>query len=166
MAIQLNNLLSGIKKAVVEANQSVSAQHMEELQNFFNPVEGSDTIFPNGNWEAKTVSLLVPKEVSKNGNVNIENHVVQVPLIALVPVKSYMIHKVEILTSLKLSVSNLSQDALDGEENLPLNTILDTNSLNNDTEIKIVIQSNDNVPEGYARIISAYSKVLNAQLPN
>jgi hypothetical protein len=167
MSIKLSNLLAGLKSAVIDAHRSVSEQHIEELKHYFVAKNNPEQNFPDGEWDAKTVTVIIPKEVSKNGVVTLENHNVMVPLITLLPLNSYMIDKVEILTTIDLSMENLSEDVINGQNDLPQNVMINLggNGLN-PAEIKIVIQASNSIPDGYARLISAYDKILNAQLPN
>jgi hypothetical protein len=167
MATKLGSLLSALKKAVVDAQRSVSNQHIDDLQRFFKPAEGQadDVTFPNGRWEAQTVIFNVPKEVSRNGVVSLENHPVSVPLITLVPQQSHVIDRVEILTTVDMSLAGLESDAAQGQADLPDDVLVQLgNKIANPTEIKIVIQGTE-PPEGYARVVGAYAKVLNAQIP-
>lgn len=167
MPIQLGGLLGGIKRAVIDAHRSVARQHIEELAQFFVPAQGQPPglQFPDGEWESRNVIMSVPKEVSRNGKVALENHKVHVPLITLLPLKSHVIDRVEVLTTLDLSLSSLSEEALKGNEDLPPDILVDLGRKGPHTaEIKIVVHAVD-LPAGYARLVGAYEKLLNAQLP-
>jgi hypothetical protein len=168
MSTNLGGMIAGVKKAVIDAHRSVSEQHMEEVAYYFQPVPGQDPKpkFPEGKWTPKTVTVIVPKEVSKDGKVTMENHEVFVPLITLLPLKSHSLEKVEILTKLDLSLSNLSKEVLSGNANIPPNVQVSLGQNGpNAAEIKIFIVASD-PPDGYARLVGAYEKLLNAQLPN
>lgn len=167
MAIQLGGLLGGIKRAVIDAHRSVARQHIEELAQFFVPAPGqpADLQFPDGEWESRNVIMNIPKEVSRNGKVGLENHKVHVPLITLLPLKSHVIDRVEVLTTLDLSLASLGEDALRGEADLPPEILVDLGRKGPHTaEVKIVVHAID-LPGGYARLVGAYEKLLNAQLP-
>ncbi|POA97458.1 hypothetical protein C2134_16655 [Chromobacterium sinusclupearum] len=164
MTTTLSNLISGLKKAVIEAQRSVSHQHIEELRQFFVPDREQDPKlrFPEGAWTARMVGMNVPKEVCRNGAVTLEHHEVQVPLIALLPLKSYAIEKVEVLTTLSLALaeqahSEANEDAAD--------VLVSMRRQDEQTaELKIVIQAQE-PPAGYQQLVAAYEKLLNAQLP-
>lgn len=66
MSIKLGGLLAGVKRAVVEAQRSVAEQHMEELAQYFVPAPGqkAELQFPDGQWEARSVTMQVPHEAS------------------------------------------------------------------------------------------------------
>jgi hypothetical protein len=168
MSTKLSGLLAGIKKSVVDAHRSVCSQHMEELEKFFQPAPGqsADLEFPNGEWNARTVAMNIPKEVSHNGVVTLENHKVMVPLITLLPLKSLTLERIEVLTTIDLSLANLSEEMLKEKSELPSDVQVSFGSAGpNATEIKMIIQAS-NLPDGYARLVGAYEKLLNAQLPN
>jgi Protein of unknown function (DUF2589) len=168
MSTKLGGLISGMKKAVIDAHRSVSKQHMEEIEHFFQlaPDQDPTLVFPNGKWIARTVTVIVPKEVSNNGKVAMENHEVMVPLITLLPLKSHTLERVEILTSLDFSLADLSDDVLNGKANIPPEVRVNLGSNGpNTAEIKIFIVASE-PPDGYARLVGAYDKLLNAQLPN
>jgi hypothetical protein len=168
MAIRLGGLLAGIKRAVVDAHRSVSEQHMEELEQYFEPAPGqaSDLRFPQGQWEARSVVLRVPHETSRNGKVSIEQREVHVPLITLLPLRSHAIERVELLTTLDFSLAEpLSPEAASGDADLPPDIMVKLGHRGpHSAEVKIVVQAGD-LPPGYARLVGAYEKVLNAQLP-
>ncbi|MGZ8288657.1 MAG: DUF2589 domain-containing protein [Telluria sp.] len=167
MPIQLGGLLSGIKRAVIDAHRSVARQHIEELAQFFvaAPGQSPDIKFPDGEWESRNVIMNVPKEVSRNGKVGLENHKVHVPLITLLPLKSHVIDRVEVLTTLDLSLASLSDEALKGNDDLAPDILVGLGGKGpHSAEIKIVVHGVD-LPAGYARLVGAYEKLLNAQLP-
>lgn len=168
MAIRLGGLLAGIKRAVIDAHRSVAEQHMEELARYFEPAPGQapDLRFPDGQWEARSVALQVPHEASRNGKVGIEQRAVHVPLITLLPLRSHAIERVELLTTLDFSLAEpLAPDAAKGEADLPPDIMVKLGQRGpHSAEVKIVIQAGD-LPPGYARLVGAYEKVLNAQLP-
>ena len=93
MSVKLGGLIAGVKRAVVDAQRSVAEQHMEELAQYFVPAPGqaADLRFPDGRWEARSVTMEVPHEASRNGKVAIEPHTIQVPLITLLPLRSHVI---------------------------------------------------------------------------
>lgn len=163
MTAKLGSLISGLKKAVIEAQRSVSNQHIEELQQFFIPDREQDPAldFPEGAWTARMVGMNVPREVCRNGAVTLEHNEVQVPLITLLPLKSFAIERVEVLTTLNLSLSEPSD--LTGDETAQV--LVSMRQQDEQTaEIKIVIQGLE-PPAGYQRVVAAYEKLLNAQLP-
>lgn len=164
MTATLGRLISGLKRAVIEAQRSVCHQHIEELQQFFVPDQEQDPSlsFPEGAWTARMVGMNVPREVSRNGAVALEHHEVQVPLITLLPLKSFAIKQVEILTTLKLELA----ESPDGGEDEDAADVLVSMRLQDEqtAELKIVIQGME-PPAGYQRIVAAYEKLLNAQLP-
>jgi hypothetical protein len=168
MSIKLGSLIGAIKRAVVDAQHSVAEQHMEELAQYFVPAPGQDksTQFPQGEWEARTVTMHVPREVSQNGKVSIENHAVHVPLITLLPLRSSMIDRVELLTTLDLSLAPpLTPDQSQGKADLPPDVVVNLGHKGpHSAEVKIVVHAGE-LPPGYARLVGAYEKVLNAQLP-
>jgi hypothetical protein len=167
MSFKLGALISGIKKAVLEAHRSVSEQHMEELAQYFVPAPGqnADLKFPDGAWDARNVVMNVPKEVSQNGKVSLQNHQVYVPLITLLPLRSQVLDRVEVLTSLDLSLANLSDDQSKGKSDLPPDILVKLGGRGPTcAEVKIVVHACD-LPPGYARLVGAYEKLLNAQLP-
>ncbi|OHX12604.1 DUF2589 domain-containing protein [Chromobacterium sphagni] len=162
MKATLGSLISGLKKAVIEAQRSVSHQHIEELQQFFIPDQEQDPSqsFPEGAWTARMVGMNVPREVSRNGVVTLEHHQVQVPLITLLPLKSFAIEQVEVLTTLSLALAETPDPA--GED---ADVLVSMRPLDEQTaEIKIVIRGLE-PPAGYQRMVAAYEKLLNAQLP-
>lgn len=168
MSSKLSGLIAGIKRSVIDAHRHVSNQHMDELENFFKPAAGQDPdlVFPNGEWEAQTVTMVVPREVSRNGVITMENINVNVPLITLLPLKSLLLERIEIITTLDLSLSGLSEEVISGEQEIPPDVLVSfSNTGPNAAEIKIVIQAAE-LPAGYTRLVGAYEKLLNAQLPN
>ncbi|MDE1714219.1 DUF2589 domain-containing protein (plasmid) [Chromobacterium amazonense] len=164
MTASLGALLSSLKKAVIEAQRSVSHQHIEELRQFFVPDREQDPKlrFPEGAWTARMVGMNVPKEVCRNGAVTLEHHEVQVPLIALLPLKSYAIEKVEVLTTLNLTLAEQMQHE-PNEETADVRVSMRRKD-GQTAELKIVIQAQE-PPAGYQQLVSAYEKLLNAQLP-
>ncbi len=168
MSIKLGGLISAIKRAVVDAQRSVAEQHLEELVQYFVPAPGQEPPprFPDGKWEARSVTMHVPQEVSRNGRVSIESRDVEVPLITLLPLRSHVIDRVEVLTTLDLSLAPpLSPDAAAGQADLPPDIVVNLGHRGpHAAEIKIVVHAAD-LPPGYARLVGAYEKVLNAQLP-
>lgn len=78
MSIKLGRLLAGVKRAVVEAQRSVAEQHMEEPAQYFVPASGqkAELQFPDGQWEARSVTMQVPHKASRNGKVSIERRAV------------------------------------------------------------------------------------------
>lgn len=168
MSIRLGGLLAGIKRAVIDAHRSVAEQHMEELAKYFAPAPGqpADLRFPDGQWEARSVVLQVPHESSRNGKVSIERREVHVPLITLLPLRSHAIERVELLTTLDFSLApHLEPDAARGEADLPPDILVNLGHRGpHSAEVKIVVHAGD-LPPGYARLVGAYEKVLNAQLP-
>ncbi|KUM03622.1 DUF2589 domain-containing protein [Chromobacterium subtsugae] len=167
MTAKLSGLVSGLKKAVIEAQRSVSNQHIEELQQFFIPdqEQGDTQNFPEGAWTARMVGMNVPREVSRDGQVTLEHHEVQVPLITLLPLKSFMIERVEVLTTLNLSLAEQAEHGdTDTDAEAPEVMVSMHQQDANTAEIKIVIHSLE-PPAGYQRIVAAYEKLLNAQLP-
>lgn len=169
MTTKLSGILSGIKKAVVDAQQSVSNQHLKEIEQFFTADVAHQSNeaprFPQGSWTPRTVKINVHREVSVNGKVSIEPLEVQVPLITLVPIQSHQIERVEILTKLDFSSAQLTPEQTQGEQDLSPEMMVsfDGNGPQS-AEIKIVITAS-NPPEGYARLVRAFDKLLNAQLP-
>lgn len=168
MSIKLGGLLAGIKRAVVEAHRSVANQHMEELAQYFSPAPGQpdDLRFPEGQWEPRSVVLRVPHETSRNGQVSLAQREVQVPLITLLPLRSHAIERVELLTTLDFSLAApLPPEAARGDADLPPDILVNLGHRGpHSAEVKIVVQAGD-LPPGYARLVGAYEKVLNAQLP-
>lgn len=168
MSIKLGGLIAAIKRAVVDAQRSVAGQHMEELSQYFVPAPGQKEalMFPDGAWEARTVTMRVPHEASRNGLLGLENRDVQVPLITLLPLRSHVIDRVEVLTTLDLSLAApLSPDAAAGKADLPPDIVVNLGHRGpHAAEIKIVVHAAE-LPAGYARLVGAYEKVLNAQLP-
>ena len=167
MATKLGGLLAGIKKAVIDAQHSVADQHINELKQFFVAEEGQsdNLIFPDGSWDARTVTMNVPREVSRNGVVSTENHKVLVPLITLLPLRSHLIDRVEVLTTLDVSIAELNDEIAGNPPDLANDVLVSVGSKGpNASEIKIIVVGAD-LPQGYARLVSAYEKLLNAQLP-
>jgi hypothetical protein len=168
MSIKLGGLIAGVKRAVVDAHRSVAEQHIEELAQYFVPAPGqaAGLKFPDGQWEARSVVMQVPHEASRNGRVSIEQRAVKVPLITLLPLRSHVIERVELLATLDFSLAPpLPDDALHGEADLsPDITVSLGHKGPHSAEVKIVVHGAD-LPPGYARLVSAYEKVLNAQLP-
>jgi hypothetical protein len=168
MSIKLGGLISGIKRAVIDAQRSVAEQHMEELAQYFVPAAGQEPgiQFPDGEWEARTVTMKVPHEASRNGKVSLENRAVHVPLITLLPLRSHVIDRVELLTMLDLSLAPpLPPDVAAGKADLPPDILVNLGHKGpHAAEVKIVVHAGD-LPPGYARLVGAYEKLLNAQLP-
>lgn len=171
MSTKLGSLIAGIKRAVIDAHRSLSDQHINELANFFQPAKdqpegqmGNPT-FPDGAWEPKVVAINVQKEVHNNGALTLVPHTVYVPLITLVPLKSHLIERFELLTTLDLAVVELIDDNPDDLNDMSSEITVNLGSKGpNTAELKIVIQAAD-LPAGYARLVGAYEKLLNAQLP-
>lgn len=171
MSTKLGALISGLKRAVVEAHNHLANQHIEELARFFQPAkeqpEGTpdNPTFPDGAWEPKVVVMNVQREVHSNdGGTRLEPHPVQVPLITLAPLRSLMIDRFELLTTLDLTVARLDESDLEHAEDMAEVSVNLGSKGPNTAEIKIVIQAAD-LPPGYTRLIGAYEKLLNAQLP-
>ncbi|KMN50713.1 hypothetical protein VL04_14195 [Chromobacterium violaceum] len=167
MTAKLGNLIGGLKRAVIEAQRCVCHQHIEELQQFFIPDQEQDPAqsFPEGAWTARMVGMNVPREVSRNGMVAMEHHQVQVPLITLLPLKSFAIEKVEVLTTLNLSLAETADGEPDADDATAAEVLVSMRQQDEQTaEIKIVIQGLE-PPAGYLRVVAAYEKLLNAQLP-
>jgi hypothetical protein len=168
MSIKLGGLIAGIKRAVIDAHRSVAEQHIEELAQYFVPADGqaADVSFPDGQWEARTVVMQVPHEASRNGKVAIERRDIHVPLITLLPLRSHVIERVELLTTLDFSLAPpLPEHVARGEADLPPEiTVKLGHKGPHSAEVKIIVHAAD-LPPGYARLVSAYEKVLNAQLP-
>jgi hypothetical protein len=171
MSTKLGSLISGIKRAVIEAHRSMWDQHIDELANYFQPARDQPAgtpeqpKFPEGAWEPRCVVMNVQKEVHRNGEVTLEPHPVHVPLITLVPLKSHLIERFELLTTLDLAVAGLTDDDPGDQDDMLADITVNLGSKGpNTAEIKIVIQAAD-LPPGYARLIGAYEKLLNAQLP-
>lgn len=168
MSIKLGGLIAGIKRAVVDAHRSVAEQHLEELAQYFVPAPGqaAGVHFPDGQWEARSVAMQVPHEVSRNGKVGIEPHTIQVPLITLLPLRSHVIERVELLTTLDFGLAPpLADDVARGEADLPPEITVNLGHKGpHSAEVKIVVHAAE-LPPGYARLVGAYEKVLNAQLP-
>jgi hypothetical protein len=180
MSAHLGELISGIKHAIVDAHRSVGAQHMEELAQFFeyHGDQSPPPAFPNGQWRPKVVHLSVPKETSLNGKVSMVDHPVKVPLITLVPLRSYVIERAEILTKVNLGLLEpdaaqaLTQGAASTPDDnpwsplgLPDVTVQMGPSAEQTAELKIIVHGLD-VPAGLSRLVGAYDKLLNAQLPS
>ncbi|OBU87125.1 DUF2589 domain-containing protein [Chromobacterium subtsugae] len=166
MTAKLGSLISGLKRAVIEAQRSVCHQHIEELQQFFVPDQEQNPAqsFPEGAWTARMVGMNVPREVSRNGVVTMEHHEVQVPLITLLPLKSFAIEKVEVLTTLSLSLTEPPDGQPDADDEAADVLVSMRRQDEQTAEIKIVIQGLE-PPAGYQRVVAAYEKLLNAQLP-
>ena len=168
MSIKLGGLIAGIKRAVVDAHRSVAEQHMEELAQYFVPAAGQapGTRFPDGQWEARSVTMQVPREVSRNGKVGVEQHSVNVPLITLLPLRSHVIDRFELLTTLDFSLAPpLPDEVARGDADLPPEITVNLGHKGpHSAEVKIIVHAAD-LPPGYARLVGAYEKVLNAQLP-
>lgn len=168
MSIKLGGLLAAVKRAVVAAHRSVAEQHMEELAQYFVPAPGQEAElrFPDGQWEARSVTMQVPHEASRNGKVSIERRDIQVPLITLLPLRSHVIDRVELLTTLDFGLAPpLPDEVARGEADLPPDITVNLGHKGpHSAEVKIVVHAAD-LPPGYARLVSAYEKVLNAQLP-
>lgn len=168
MSIKLGALLAGIKRAVIDAHRGVAEQHMEELAQYFVPASGQagDLRFPDGQWEARSVALRLPHEASRNGKVVLEQRDIHVPLITLIPLRSHAIERVELLTTLDFGLAPpLPEEAARGEADLPPEiTVRLGHRGPHSAEVKIVVLGGD-LPPGYARLVGAYEKVLNAQLP-
>ena len=168
MSIKLGGLLAGIKRAVVDAHRNVAEQHMEELAQYFAPAPGQPAglRFPDGQWEARSVVMQVPHEASRNGVVSIEQRAIHVPLITLLPLRSHVIERVELLTTLDFSLAPpLAGDVARGEADLPPEITVSLGHKGpHSAEVKIVVHAAD-LPPGYARLVGAYERVLNAQLP-
>lgn len=168
MSVKLGGLIAGIKRAVVDAHRSVVEQHMEELAQYFVPTPGqaADLRFPDGQWEARSVTMQVPHEVSRNGKVSIEPRDIHVPLITLLPLRSHVIDRVELLTTLDFSLAPpLPDEVARGDADLPPEITVNLGHKGpHSAEVKIIIHAAD-LPPGYARLVGAYEKVLNAQLP-
>ncbi|MBT0569627.1 DUF2589 domain-containing protein [Curvibacter sp. CHRR-16] len=176
MSTTLAQLISGIKKAVLEAQRSVAGQHIEELEQFFyQPAAGAEgtTDLPPGSWVARSVRMSIPREVSHNGVVSQVQHSIDVPLITLLPLKSFTIERVEILTSMDLSLPNSPSNTDTPQASGPSSEdilqdpdvqVSMTGASPHSAEIKIVVQGHQ-LPEGYSRLVQAYEKLLNAQLP-
>lgn len=176
MSAKLGELISGIKHAIVDAHRSVGAQHMEELAQFFE-YYGDQTpppAFPNGKWRPRMVHLSVPRETSVNGKVSLVDHAVKVPLITLVPLRTYVIDRAEILTRVNLGLveTDAAKDSDSDKANtndwspdgLPDVTVQMSPSDDQTAELKIIVHDLD-VPAGLNRLVGAYDKLLNAQLP-
>lgn len=170
MSTKLASLISGIKRAVVEAHRSLSDQHLDELETFFQPSQDqpdgapAKPRFPDGAWEPKVVVMNVQREVHVQGQLQMVAHPVYVPLITLVPLRSHLIERFELLTTLDLGTAAHDDSAQDDDDIAADVTVNLGTRGPNSAEIKIVIQGAD-LPPGYARLIGAYEKLLNAQLP-
>lgn len=168
MSVKLGGLIAGIKRAVVDAHRSVAEQHMEELAQYFAPAPGQpkDVQFPDGQWEARSVVMQVPHETSRDGKLTIERRDIHVPLITLLPLRSHVIDRVELLTTLDFSLAPpLPEDVARGDADIPPEITVSLGHKGpHSAEVKIIITSAD-LPPGYARLVGAYERVLNAQLP-
>ncbi|MFC0252496.1 DUF2589 domain-containing protein [Massilia consociata] len=168
MSIKLGGLIAGIKRAVVDAHRSIAEQHMEELAQYFVPAEGqpADLQFPDGQWAARSVVMQVPHEASRDGKVVMDQREVHVPLITLLPLRSHAIERFELLTTLDFALAPPLEDSVArGEADLPPEIVVNLGHRGpHSAEVKIVVHAND-LPPGYARLVGAYEKVLNAQLP-
>lgn len=175
MSAKLGELISGVKRAIIDAHRSVGNQHLEELRQFFE-YYGDATpppAFPDGQWRPRTVQINVPRETSLNGKVSIQDHLVNVPLITLLPLRSYLIERAEVLTKVNLNLSsdgnNTPTEATAGTsdwepDNQADVTVQMTPTDAQSAELKIIIQGLD-TPPGLQRLNAAYEKLLNAQLP-
>jgi hypothetical protein len=171
MSTKLASLISGIKRAVVEAHRNLSDQHLDELAMFFRPADSqpegapAQPRFPDGAWEPKVVVMNVQREMHVQGEVQLVPQAVQVPLITLVPLRSHLIERFELLTTLDLGTAARDDTAQDDTDEISADVTVNLGAKGpNSAEIKIVIQAAD-LPPGYARLIGAYEKLLNAQLP-
>lgn len=177
MSAKLGELISGIKSAIVDAHRSVENQHLEELEHFFEfKGDGSKALpFPQGEWQPKVVNINILKEISVNGNVSFQEHQVKVPLITLVPIRSYVIDRAEVLTKVKLgmsdagdlaaaSASNAGDAATEEAKSSPEVTVQMGMQDEMTAELKIVVHGLD-APSGMQKIVAAYEKLLSAQLP-
>ena len=178
MSAKLGELISGIKIAIIDAHRSVGNQHLEELEQFFEfKGDKSQALpFPQGEWQPKVVNLNIFKETSVNGNVSLQEHQIKVPLITLVPIRSYVIDRAEVLTRVKLGISgagDISADTgVNGEvvrdnssEDIPEVTVQMGMQDEMSAELKIIVHGLDS-PPGMQKIVAAYEKLLSAQLPN
>jgi hypothetical protein len=172
MSAKLGELISGVKRAIVDAHRSVGAQHLEELAQFFDyhGQQSPPPDFPKGEWKPRVVRVKVPGEGRPD-------HHVDVPLITLLPLRSFVIERAEILTHINLGLSTQEPEtavAGDGtqaaertdwdNDGMPEVTVQMTPSEGQAAEIKIVVHGID-VPPGLQRLSAAYEKLLNAQLP-
>lgn len=172
MSAKLGELISGVKRAIVDAHRSVGQQHLEELEQFFeyHGTQSPPPPFPEGEWRPRVVRLQVP------GEGRPEHHV-DVPLITLLPLRSFVIERAEILTHINLGLSAsdpAAAAASDGpradarsdwdSDDMPEVTVQMTPTEGQAAEIKIVVHGLD-VPPGLQRLSAAYEKLLNAQLP-
>lgn len=134
---------------------------MEELAQYFVPAAGQppSVQFPDGAWEARSVVMQVPREVSRNGKVGVEPHNVQLPLITLLPLRSHVIDRVELLTTLDFSLAPpLPPDVARGEADLPPEiTVNLVSGLPMDTLIGGPLQAAASAQQGLAMTQSQYT---------
>lgn len=155
----------GIVKDMLR-DQEVDEQQMETILQSFKDVKkaladvvpDNEEVLPFGSLVPKTVAIQYP-EITTSG---VDMKMVQVPIIALVPVVQTQISEIKVRTNMqihakgnKLKVSFDSSTAQNDKKNPETGT---------QTTLEMTITPN-NGPEGLQQIIKGYERVLRAQIP-
>jgi hypothetical protein len=159
--MHLSDLLAQVEHAVVEAQRSVATQHMEDIARFFEPAPNQDPglTFPGGSWLPRTVEVTLPPDTRRAGPLappaQTAPRTVKLPLIALVPLRSYAIDQFELLTQLRLAWSDVPPSE-HTEAAIGVDTQHGKTQL---AEVKIVMRAHE-PPQALVRIVQAGEKLL------
>lgn len=178
--LDFTNLVSAIQGAVNQAVDSVSRENINNLLQFFHPMENADADKTSDDGSSDTtakvltqVERMTPKSVkleypkmTHNGPVN---HAVDVPLITLSPVPSLQISDVHVEMDLEVVEDN--GVVMVGFPQSQLVTAQGSNNVTQggkttpNAKITINIKA-DQRPLGVTALVEGYNKALRAQLPN
>jgi hypothetical protein len=161
--LPLSSLVAQVEQAVMHAQQLASKQFMQDLAQFFEPAPGQDPepSFPQGRWLPRKITLPLPREARWRGPLAPPQQQlpewVDVPLIALAPLRSYAVEQLELLTQIQLAWPSSSDTTLeDGADPL---VMLPANAIHS-ADIKVVIHSQE-APHLIERLSHAAEPELN-----
>ncbi len=173
--ILFSSLVSAIQGAVEQAVHAVSRENINNLVEFFHPLEESSASSTDESESVqeqqelgvsqiekmtpRTVQLEYPRMTSE-GPVN---HFVAVPLITLAPVPSLQIEDVQVEMDLEIIEDN--GEVMVGFPQKNDATAPSKGQIQPNASIKINIKANQR-PHGVTALVEGYNKALRAQLPN
>lgn len=152
--IKLKKLVEAINDAAEIANATLANSQDQVINDFFDQDEETER------YTAKTVSINYPRTTT-DGTVS--EHIVEVPLLTVVPISSARIEELRFTTNLDIAIEN-DELLVSFSNKSAENSEWNTNTKQPSAKLDLVIKPQENT-EGLNKLIEGYEKALRAQIP-
>ncbi|WP_459209412.1 DUF2589 domain-containing protein [Aquimarina rhabdastrellae] len=152
--IKLKKLVEAINDAAEIANATLADSQDQVINDYFDRDEETER------YTAKTVNINYPKTTT-DGKVT--EHIVEVPLLTVVPISSARIEELRFTTNLDIAIDN-NELLVSFSNRSSENSEWDTTAKQPSAKLELIVKPQENT-EGLNKLIEGYEKALRAQIP-